>query len=276
MSKAFPIIAGGARIPHSENLPFGNLQDLTDGSITKAQPDFYDGARPAELIKHIREELGAFIVPSTNTTAPCLPNFFTEGKNPNGNAAVCKRQALYDGALGARGVHELRSYIDPETAHDSNAYTITSTFHGSTGDLTIYSTHPAPSSNSANSIEYRMTQINGWKMTGNPDAFRQGAAALRNARDWAKEKREDLVAAANRKALNSNRSELDSSAQSFVSRSSNEPTLPDSETSTDELALDVDAFASSNCRTPIDALTKSASEVSSNQRSKKSYRVKKK
>ena len=114
MSTAFPIIAGSARIPipHSENLYFVNLKDLTDGSISKAKPDFYDGSRPIDLHKDIREELGPYIVPSTNTAAPCLPNFFTEGKGPNGNAAICKRQALYDGAMGARGIHEIRSYID--------------------------------------------------------------------------------------------------------------------------------------------------------------------
>lgn len=103
MSTVFPIIAGTADIPSQENLLFGNLKNLTDGSITKAQPDFYDGIRPANLKKDIRKELGPYIVPSTNTAAPCLPNFFTEGKGPNGNAAVCKRQALYDGAVGARG-----------------------------------------------------------------------------------------------------------------------------------------------------------------------------
>ena len=116
MSKAFPIIAGTADIPSQENLLFGNLKHLTDDSITKAKPDCYDGSRPADLNKQILEELGSYIVPSTNTTASCLPNFFTEGKAPNGSIAMCKRQALYDGALGARGIHELRSYVDPETA----------------------------------------------------------------------------------------------------------------------------------------------------------------
>ena len=48
---------------------------------------------------------------------------------------------MFDGALGARGMHELRSYVDPETAYGTNAYTITSTYHGGTGDLTIYSIH---------------------------------------------------------------------------------------------------------------------------------------
>ncbi|KAL9009738.1 MAG: hypothetical protein Q9173_005261 [Seirophora scorigena] len=180
MSKAFPIIAGTADIPSQENLRFTNLQDLTDGSITKAQPDFYDGARPEDLDKQIREELGPYIVPSTNTAAPCLPNFFTEGKGPDGSAPVCKLQATYDGALGARGMHELRSYVDPETVYDNNAYTITSTYHGGTGTLAMYTTHPVESTNPNHQTEYRMTQLNSYAMTGNPDSFRQGAGAWRN------------------------------------------------------------------------------------------------
>ena len=136
-------------------------------------------------------------MPSTNTAASCLPNFFTEGEGPNGSIAVCKRQALYDGALGARGIHELRSYVDPETAYDNNAYTITSTYHGGSGDLTIYTTHSTLSTDAQNPTDYWMTQLNGWKMTGNSEAFRQGASALRNAMDWAKEKREELMIAAN-------------------------------------------------------------------------------
>ncbi|KAA6408245.1 MAG: hypothetical protein FRX48_07987 [Lasallia pustulata] len=197
MIKAFPIIAGTADILSQENLYFGNLRDLTDGSITKAEPDFYDGSRPADLHKDIRKELGGYIVPSTNTAAPCLPNFFTEGKGQNGNPAVCERHALYDGAVGARGVHELRSYVDPETLHDSKAYTVTSTYHNSI--LRLYTTHSTPSTNPNRDYEFRMTQLRGWDMTGSADTFRQGAGALRNARDWAKEKREEIITAANGK-----------------------------------------------------------------------------
>ena len=58
MSKAFPIIAGTADIPSQENLLFGNLKHLTDGSIIKAKPDCYGGSRPMDLNKQIREELG--------------------------------------------------------------------------------------------------------------------------------------------------------------------------------------------------------------------------
>ena len=275
MSKVFPIIAGTADIPSQENLRFGSLKDLTDGSITKAQPDFYDGACPEDLNAQIREELGPYIVPSTNTAAPCLPNFFTEGKGPKGLPDVCKMQALYDGVVGERGTLELSSCHDPETAQYNIAHTITSTYHGGTGDLTIYSTHANHSNSSRHPIEYRVTQLNGWKMTGNPDAFRQGASALRNARDWAREKREELIAAANRNAPNTAYPGLESSTQSLVSMSSNELAHPESETSADELGLDLDTFASSGHRIPVGARSNRPPKVSSNRRPTKLSQVNK-
>ncbi|KAL8904661.1 MAG: hypothetical protein Q9207_003110 [Kuettlingeria erythrocarpa] len=269
MSKAFPIIAGTADIASQENLLFKNLQDLTDGSITKAQPDLYDGARPEDLNKQIRDELGPYIVPSTNTAAPCLPNFVTEGKGPKGPADVNKLQACYDGVVCERGILELSSYVDPGTVQYNIAHTITSTYHGGTGDLTIYSTHANQSNNPQHPIEYRMTQLNGWKMTGNPDTFRQGATAWRNARGLAKEKREELIAAANAKALNAETPGFESSTQSFVSPSSNEPTHIESETSADEPALDINRLASSNHSTTAGVHKNSQPKISSNRYLKK-------
>lgn len=223
MSTVFPTLAGSAPIPSAQGLPFTNLKDLTDGTITKAQPDFYDGARPAELSIHIREELGGYIVPASNTAAPCLANFFAEGKGSSGALDTGYRKALYDGALGARGVHQLRSYIGPKALLDNNAYTITSTY--SAGLLSIYCVHPTLSDGSQR-IDYRMTHVSGWALTGNPDQFRQGVAALRNARDWAKERREELIAAANSKAQNPNRAGSGSATEGSRSPSSNEPTPP--------------------------------------------------
>ena len=183
MSRAFPIIVGTANIPSHENVLFGNLKNLTDGSITKAKPDFYDGSHPGELHKQIRADLSPYIVPSTNDSLPCVPNFFTEGKGSDGSSPVSKLQALYDGALGARGVHQLRSYITGEVSYDNNAYTITATYHGGSGDLTIYSVHPTPSKDPKSPIEFRMTKLRGWKMTDRVETFREGASALRNARE---------------------------------------------------------------------------------------------
>lgn len=268
MSAVFPIIAGSARIPHSENLLFGNLKHLTDGSITKAKPDFYDGSLPAEINKQVREDLSPYIIPSTNTAAPCLPNFFTEGKGPDGTPEVGRRQALHNGAVGARGIHELRSYVGQETLFDINAYTITSTYHHS-GLLTLYTTHPTPSKDTKFPTEYHMTKLRSFIMTDTPESFRQGASALRNARDWAKEKREVLIAAANRKVPTAEHSDLVSSTNSAVSLSSNEATQPESETSADELAVDVDTFAGSSHQTPVEARTRLPLKAPSNRQSSK-------
>lgn len=49
-----------------------------------------------------------------------------EGEGPKGNANAAKRQACYDGALGARAKDSLRTYGD--AALDDNAYIITSTY----------------------------------------------------------------------------------------------------------------------------------------------------
>ena len=98
-----------------------------------------------------------------------------------------------------------------------------------------------------------MTQLNSWKMTDNLEAFRQGASALRNARNWAKEKREELIITANGKVPDAEYSDLVLSTQSFVSLSSNEATYSESETSTSELTLDVGTFTSSSHRTPVRA-----------------------
>jgi len=275
MSRAFPIIVETIDIPSQENLRFTNLKDLIDGFITKPQPDLYDGARPEELNKQIREKLGSYIVSSTNTAAPCLPNFFTEAKGLKGTTDVGKRQALYDSAVSARGIHELRSYIDLETTYDNNAYTIASTYHDGSEALKLYTTHCTPSTNPNRDYEYRMTQLNGWDMTDNPNTFRQGASALRNAKDLTKEKREELIAATNDKTLSAEHSDLMSFTQSFVSLSSNEAIHLESKTLVDELALNLDTFTSSSHKTPIRTQTSSSLKVFSNRRSKKASQVNK-
>lgn len=110
-------------------------------------------------------------------------------------------------------------------------------------------------------------------MTDNPETFRQGAGALRNARDWAKEKREELINVANGKALNAEPSGSYSSGHSFVSLPLTECVQLESETSADELALDPDTFASSSHRIPIGAQSNPPPEVSSNRRPKKASQV---
>ena len=156
MGNVFPVIQGSARIPSAKNINFGNLKPLTDGNFVDAKPDCYDGAHPALIDRRIRAELSSSILPSTQQHAPALPNFFTEVKGPEGSGAVAQRQACYDGAIGARGIHEIRSFRqeDPEKVYDDNAYTISSTYHSASGTLELYTTYPPKPTDHESSPEY--------------------------------------------------------------------------------------------------------------------------
>jgi hypothetical protein len=182
-------IAGG--------MPFRNLDHLTDGTLVPGNPDRYYGARPEQLNREIRSELSGQIVPSTQHDLPIVPNFFLAAKGPDGSAAVAKRQASHDGALGARGIRSLQVYGETEPGSDNNAYTVSSIYHD--GTLKMFTNHPSNIATSGRP-EYYMTQIKGWSLTGDLDTFRQGATWYRNGRDWAKEQRDDAIRMANARA----------------------------------------------------------------------------
>ncbi|KAJ8068773.1 hypothetical protein OCU04_002469 [Sclerotinia nivalis] len=181
----------------SGKIPFRNLQPLTDGTIVPGNPDLYHGARPEQLKRQVRIDLSNCIVPTTQDDLPIVPNFFLEAKGPDGSPVVGERQACYDGALGARGMLELQSCMQ-EKAYDNNAYTITSTYQ--MGTLKMYTSHPVQPNGPSSRPEYIMTQINAWSLTGTPEMFREGVAAFRNARDWAKGQRDKMIENANHKA----------------------------------------------------------------------------
>ncbi len=199
MRHVFPIIAGNSNIPNKENLQFTRLDSMTGGVTVDPKPDFYDGARLEDIDKSVRQELGPFIVPTGHRTAPVAPNFFMEAKAPRGAADVAKRQAMQDGAYGARAMHSLQSYSEGKPVYDGNAYTVTSTYHAGTGTLQMYTTHPTRGEDGI-SPEYHMTQVRAFALTSDPNTFRQGVTAFRNARDWAQEQRDALITAANERA----------------------------------------------------------------------------
>jgi hypothetical protein len=194
-----PIIEGKIRDAkcRSGGVPFSNLDPLTDGTLKPGNPDIYYGARPEQLSRKVRDELGGQIIPSTQHDLPIAPNFFLAVKGPDGSASVAKRQACYDGALGARGMDTLQSYGQREPVYN-NASTITSIYHN--GHMQIYTSHIAIPSTPEGRPEYNMHQLKGWSMTGDPETFRQGARAYRNARDWAEQQRDEAIVRANEKA----------------------------------------------------------------------------
>lgn len=200
MRSVVPIICGDADIPSKQNLLFTRLDPIINNTTVNAKPDFYDGARLKDVDKRVREDIGNFIIPTGHAIAPVAPNFFLEVKRPSGGADVAKRQACYNGALGARAMHRLQSYREEEPVYDGNAYTITSTYHD--GTLKMYTTHLTQAVNGTTA--YHMTQIDGWNLTGNPNTCRQGLTHFRNGRDWAQEQRDAFISAANERARSTN------------------------------------------------------------------------
>ncbi|KAF1951278.1 hypothetical protein CC80DRAFT_424979, partial [Byssothecium circinans] len=53
------------------------------------------------LSRQVRTKLSSLIIPSTQHDLLIALNFFLAAKGPNGLLAVARRQACYDGALGA-------------------------------------------------------------------------------------------------------------------------------------------------------------------------------
>lgn len=201
MTSVIPIIQGEVvdeRCVAGE-IPFKNLDHLTDGSLVSGNPDLYYGARPEQLSLQVRIALSGHIIPSTQEDLPLVPNFFLAVKGPDGSLAVALRQASYDGALGARGIHSLRSFSTgtPTPVFDNKAYTITSVYHG--GTLSMYTCHPIQPTSPGARPEFVMTQIKAYALTSDIDTFVTGARAYRNAMDWAKTQRDEAIKQANEK-----------------------------------------------------------------------------
>ena len=200
-NKIMPFIAGKSK-EHKyieEDIYFTNFAPLIEDNLTTARPDVYYGASPQQIRREIRDKLSDQIIPSKQKNLPMLPNFFLEAKGPDGSMAVADRQACYDGTLGARAMLSLRSYGQEKPVYDNNSYTITSTYCG--GMLKLYTTHPVQSDSHGGRPEYYMTHLRSFAMSDTVETFREGATAFRNARDLAKEWRDEAINQANERAL---------------------------------------------------------------------------
>jgi hypothetical protein len=199
-TSVIPIIEGVAREVRcvSEGIPFTNLEPLTNFTLASGNPDIYDGARPEQLNRLVRDELSRQIIPTTQGDLPLAPNFFLEVKGPEGTPVVAQRQACYYGALGARGIHSLQSYGQEKSSYDNNAHTITCTYDN--GLLIMYTIHPTQATGSAIRPEYSMHVLKGWYVRSDRETFRAAATYYRNGRDWAKEQRDEAIKQANRRA----------------------------------------------------------------------------
>ncbi|ETS84070.1 hypothetical protein PFICI_05946 [Pestalotiopsis fici W106-1] len=198
MRVVVPILAGDVDIPNEGHLPFLNLASITGNTTANPIPDFFDGAQPGKVEKVVREELGTIIIPTKHANAPVAPNFFLEAKGPGGTGDVAQRQAVLNGAHGARIMHALQNYLVPEPGFDGNAYAFTSTLVD--GTLKLYAHHILAPNPLQERPQYYTTQIKAYATTGDDEVWREGSAAFRNIRILAQKYRDKFIEAANAKA----------------------------------------------------------------------------
>jgi hypothetical protein len=199
MRNVIPIIAGTNSIPNEGNLPFTNMESIVGKGIVKAVPDFFDGARPGNVDKGVRKDLSQLIIPTKYVDVPVVPNFYLEAK-ACGESSIAQRQALQDGAIGARAMHSLQNHGKEEPMYDGNAYTCSSTYHARSGTLQLYAHHVTPPTEPRGRPEYHMTQMDGYVLIGSRKHFVEGVTAFRNARDFAQRHRDKLIHEANARA----------------------------------------------------------------------------
>lgn len=191
-------------------------------NLVPGNPDRAYGARPETLHKSVRDALGKLILPTTALDLLC-PNFVLHVESPKGGSETAGLQAVYDGALAARGMDALwRWSAEDDGNANANANgegniarTITCTY-ASDGVLRMFAVHSRRRRRQYNTslmpeeqgtihrlqdVEYITTRIGGWFMAESVQHFTEGAAAFRNGIEWARKQRGEVIQRANRRAL---------------------------------------------------------------------------
>jgi hypothetical protein len=162
---------------------------------------------------------------------------------------VAKRQACLDGALGARAMHKLQSYVAGKPVFDNKTLSITSTYHA--GNLNMYATHVTPTG-PGGSPEYHMSQLGGWNAIGDHGTCRRGMGSLRNGRVHTQEKRDRLIAAANERARSTYAELSTLESSNYDDDASDSYPIEDSQTSVDDFAVTSFSYPVEDSQTSVD------------------------
>ncbi|KAK3642096.1 hypothetical protein LTR56_010967 [Elasticomyces elasticus] len=193
----FPFVSGlkDSQYVVTENIRFDNLDELHK-DIVALQPDKAYGADRNDINSNVREELARYIVP-VSTSALAAPNSFMELMGSTGHPGVAQRQAMHDGAVGARAMFYLQNYGKAIPEYDDNAYTLSSTYHPIGGILQMFATHLVAPPRHGDEPHYHMTRIKTFAVKDLSSDFREGAAAWRNGQLWAQQQRDAFIQRAN-------------------------------------------------------------------------------
>jgi hypothetical protein len=191
------VFQGRCHDPSEQDMEFGNLIPLPiTNEIVPARPSYYYGENLQSIHPSIFEMLCGSIVPTVKWDL-ILPNFFLQlfCEAPR---MLAEDKALYSGIQGAHAIHALREYIDSDTSYDGNAYTITAILDDMC--LGLYAVHLTQPSHDRDLPEYHLNCLKFWVISESLETFREAVNAYRNARDFTRRVRRELINKANSKA----------------------------------------------------------------------------
>ena len=191
MMDVLTAIRGEMRYLRSVSRICPNLADLSeDDKLIIPKPDYMEGCEWSHANKRLCDALSPFIVPTNAEKAPFSPNFFTKvGGGPDIPHDV-EKQARYDGAIGARGIHTMLNLGKATEVFDGKAYTVTFVYYS--GCLQMWLHFVAPTGDPKHPRCYQTAIASSWALNRLED-FRDGVTAYRNAQDLAHELREEVV-----------------------------------------------------------------------------------
>lgn len=91
LTLVFSTFVGNLDILYGQDISFRRLERLTDGTISKPRPEFYDGVHPSKIGRWLREDLASLITPSNNPSAPILPTFLMTAAAPTSTMTCLER-----------------------------------------------------------------------------------------------------------------------------------------------------------------------------------------
>ena len=191
MMDIFPAIRGELRYFRAVNRICPNLADLSDDDkLIIPKPDYMEGCELDNANMRLCDVLSPFIVTANVEEAPFAPNFSTKVLGNSDTLEVAEKQARYDGALGARGIHMMLNLGKATEGFDGKAYTVT--FIYCMGSMHMYLHFIAPTGDPEYPRCYQTALASSWTLD-DLEWFREAVTAYRNAQDLAHELREEIV-----------------------------------------------------------------------------------
>lgn len=193
------------------DLAWKGIEPLSE-CFKPAKPDLAYATAATDLKKPILDSLGALVLPHKDKHFVC-PNFMVSAKGPKGTSGVNDLEAVYVGALAARGMHALWSLSNDAEAVEAKpdtgriARTLTCTWLA--GHFTMYATYrqeqpgaedrPEGSVSTSSALPTYCTKlVEDWSFkTKDDEKLKKGLGAYLNGLEWAQKQRDEGIERAN-------------------------------------------------------------------------------